>query len=103
MTPDEMLKWLEDLMLTAAMHCKHCGVVEQCHEEIGLLDALIAAVRAEQQQEIDRQTVLTVLEARIRAKFTPALNTGSAMDALVLVAEALRELKAELSPSEERP
>ena len=46
--------------------------------------------------------VLPILEERIRAKFTPALNTGTAMDALVLVAEAIRELQAELTPSEDR-
>ena len=46
--------------------------------------------------------VLPILEERIRAKFTPALNTGTPMDALVLVAEAIRELKAELTPSEDR-
>ena len=45
---------------------------------------VIAAVRAE---------TLTQLQAAIQAKFTPALNTGTAMDALVLVGEAIRELE----------
>lgn len=40
-----------------------------------------------------RDEILTDFETRLRAKFTPALNTGSAMDALQLVGETIRELR----------
>lgn len=43
---------------------------------------------------------LTIIEERITSKFTPALNHGTAMDALILVAEAQRELQAELTDGE---
>lgn len=37
--------------------------------------------------------LLTQLVERITAQLTPALNTGSAMDALILVAAAVRGLR----------
>lgn len=39
--------------------------------------------------------LLAALDARIRAKCTPALNTGTALDAMILVGEAIRELREE--------
>ena len=42
---------------------------------------------------------LTILEEQIRRRFTPELNTGTAMDALILVGEAIRALRAELTDS----
>ena len=39
---------------------------------------------------------LTELETRITARFTPSLNTASALEALILVAETIREMKAEV-------
>lgn len=42
---------------------------------------------------------LAQVEAAIRAKFTPALNTGTAMDALVLVGAALREVAGTPEPT----
>ena len=42
---------------------------------------------------------LTILEEQIRRRFTPELNTGTAMDALILVGEAIRALRAEFTDS----
>lgn len=53
------------------------GVLEDHH------DALAFAVAG---------AVLRAVEMEITRRLTPALNTGTAMDALVLVGEALREL-----------
>ncbi len=39
---------------------------------------------------------LTELETRMTARFTPSLNTASALEALILVAETIREMKAEV-------
>ena len=43
---------------------------------------------------------LTILEEQIRQRFTPELNTGSALDGLRLVGEAIRALRAELADAE---
>src|SRR3990167_10703589 len=45
---------------------------------------------------------LTILEEQIRQRFTPALNTGSALDGLRLVGEAIQALRAELLTDPER-
>ena len=42
---------------------------------------------------------LTILEEWIRQRFTPALNTGSALDGIYVVGEAIRALRAELTDS----
>ena len=44
---------------------------------------------------------LTILTERITARFTPALNTGTALEALILVSDAVRELHAELTEAPE--
>lgn len=41
---------------------------------------------------------LKELETRITARFTPSLNTASALEALILVSETIREMKAEAQP-----
>jgi hypothetical protein len=44
------------------------------------------------------EDILTQFEERLRAKFTPSLNTGTAMDALVLVGEVLRDMRPPAPP-----
>ena len=52
-----------------------------------------AAVDLSAMRDTTRAVTLAQVEAAIRAKFTPALNTGAAMDALVCWwSEALKEL-----------
>ena len=56
----------------------------------GSADGYLAAARE----------ALIVLYELTTAKFTPALNTGTAMDMLILTAEAMRELRAQLTALE---
>ena len=44
---------------------------------------------------------LTILEEQIRQRFTPDMNTGSALDGIRLVGEAIRALRAELTDHSE--
>ena len=51
----------------------------------------------------ETNAIMDRLFKRIESKLTPKLNTGTAMDMLILVAEAMRELPAESTPHTEPP
>ena len=51
----------------------------------------------------ETNAIMDRLFKRIESKLTPKLNTGTAMDMLILVAEAMRELRAESTPHTEPP
>lgn len=77
---------------TTAAHGHSRAVCQQAGIEV--IDALIVAVQSSAPPETAHD-ILTRVDARLRSKLTPALNTGTALEALILVAETIREMRAE--------
>lgn len=70
----------------------------QAHVVDRAIDALILAVRSAPPLAPSVEGTLAEFDTKLRAKFTPALNTGTAMELMILVSDVIREMSPDAAP-----